>query len=167
MGDNPSYYTGDLQRPVECVSWDDCRTFITRLNELTGCYFRLPTEAEWEYAARGGAKSRGYKYSGSNTIDNVAWYDFNSLSDTYAVKTKQPNELGIYDMSGNVWEWCSDRYDSYSSSAQTNPTGPSSGSKRVLRGGSCFNSAIYCRVVHRNNYHPLLSDNNIGLRLAR
>ena len=167
MGSNPSYFTGDLQCPVEYVSWYDCQTFISKLNELTGESFRLPTEAEWEYAARGGNKSKGYKYSGSNTIGNVAWYDDNSSSTTHAVKTKHPNELGIYDMSGNVWEWCSDWYGSYSSSAQTNPTGPSSGFYRVLRGGSWSYSARYCRVANRNYDSPDDRGINRGLRLVR
>ena len=167
MGSNPSYFTGDLQRPVENVSWYDCQTFISKLNELTGENFRLPTEAEWEYAARGGNKSKGYKYSGSNTIGDVAWYDSNSSYTTHPVKTKRPNELGIYDMSGNVCEWCSDWYDSsyYSSSPATNPTGPSSGSNRVLRGGSWFSYA-FCRVAYRNNSSPGDGDINYGLRLS-
>ena len=133
-GSNPSYFSGYPQRPVEQVSWNDCQTFIKKLNQLTGKDFRLPTEAEWEYAPRGGNKSKGYKYSGSNTMDNVAWYWENSSSTTHDVKIKQANELGIYDMSGNVWEWCQDWYSSsyYSSSPSTNPTGPSSGSHRVL-----------------------------------
>ena len=122
--------TGSTKKPVEQVSWNDCQTFIQKLNQLTGRKFRLPTEAEWEFAARGGNSSRGYKYSGSNTLGNVAWYDDNSGGTTHDVKTKAPNELGIYDMSGNVWEWCQDwwwhEYDS--SSAQTNPKGPTSGS---------------------------------------
>lgn len=154
MGSNPSNFTGNLQRPVEKVSWNDCQTFITKLNALTGETFSLPTEAEWEYAARGGNKAQGYLYSGSNTIGDVAWYTSNSSSTTHPVKTKQPNELGIYDMSGNVWEWCSDWYGSYSSSAQTDPVGPSSGSFRVLRGGSWFNSATYCRVANRDYFTP-------------
>ena len=154
MGSNPSYFSGNPQRPVEYVSWNDCQEFITKLNELTGKNFRLPTEAEWEYAARGGNKSQGYKYSGSNTIGNVAWYYDNSSSETHDVKTKQANELGIYDMSGNVWEWCQDWYGSYSSGSQTNPTGPSSGSDRVLRGGSWGNNALYCRVSGRSGYSP-------------
>ena len=167
MGGNPSFYTDDLQRPVECVSWNDCHTFISKLNELTGERFRLPTEAEWEYAARGGKESKGYKYSGSNTIGDVAWYWDNS-SMTNTVKTKQPNELGIYDMSGNVHEWCSDWYGSYSSSAQTNPTGPSSGSYRVLRGGSWGSGyAWYCRVVYRSYDSPDCRSNRIGFRLVR
>lgn len=166
MGSNPSNFTGNLQRPVEKVSWNDCQTFITKLNALTGETFSLPTEAEWEYAARGGNKAQGYLYSGSNTIGDVAWYTSNSSSTTHPVKTKQPNELGIYDMSGNVWEWCSDWYGSYSSSAQTDPVGPSSGSYRVLRGGSWFNNAAYCRVAYRYDYAPAYVYYNGGLRLS-
>ena len=166
MGSNPSYITGDLQRPVESVSWNDCQDFINRLNELTGESFRLPTEAEWEYAARGGKESKGYKYSGSNTVNDVAWSTYNSSSETHAVKTKQPNELGIYDMTGNVWEWCSDWYGSYSSSWQFDPTGPSSGSRRVLRGGSWSSYASSCRVAHRFNYSPDGGSNGNGFRLS-
>ena len=165
MGSNPSNFKGD-QRPVEKVSWDDCQTFIQKLNQLTGRKFRLPTEAEWEYAARGGNKSRGYKYSGSNTISAVAWYDDNSSSSTHDVKTKQANELGLYDMSGNVWEWCQDWYGSYSSGAQTNPTGALRGSSRVNRGGCWFNFAWFCRVAIRGNYTPAYRDDIRGLRLA-
>ena len=165
MGSNPSYFAG-AQNPVESVSWNDCQNFIKKLNSLTGRTFRLPTEAEWEYAARGGNKSRHYKYSGSNNIFDVAWHDGNSGSKTHAVGTKSPNELGIYDMSGNVWEWCSDWYGSYSAGAQTNPQGPSSGSNRGLRGGGWINSARYCRVSNRLNYDPGNSRNNRGLRLV-
>ncbi|MDD6498828.1 MAG: formylglycine-generating enzyme family protein [Bacteroidales bacterium] len=166
MGSNPSYFTGDMQLPVECVSWDDCQTFISRLNELTGETFRLPTEAQWEYAARGGNKSKGYTYSGSNEIDDVAWYYSNSSRTTHPVKTKVPNELGIYDMSGNVWEWCSDWYGSYSSAAQTDPTGPATGSYRDYRGGGWGFSASYCRVAYRVSSTPTYSFSNLGLRLA-
>ena len=177
MGSNPSNFKG-AKRPVEGVSWNDCQAFITKLNQLTGKKFRLPTEAEWEYAARGGKNSKGYKYAGSNTIDEVAWYTSNPgaqygdanfwiLSDnTHDVATKKPNELGLYDMSGNVWEWCQDRFGKYSSSSQTNPTGPSSGSGRVLRGGSWNGRARYCRVSFRNNYDPDNRNYNRGLRLA-
>ena len=166
MGDNPSSFRGDMQRPIECVSWGECQTFISRLNELTGENFCLPTEAEWEYAARGGKKSRGYKYSGSNNIGKVAWYRSNTPGKTNAVKTKQPNELGIYDMSGNVYEWCSDWYGEYSSSAQTDPTGHSSSSNRVLRGGSWFNDERDCRVACRTYRSPASKGNDYGLRLA-
>ena len=167
MGSNPSYFRGS-QRPVEKVSWNDCQEFIKKLNKLTGKNFRLPTEAEWEYAARGGNKSQGYKYSGSNTIDNVAWYTSNSGSKTHDVKTKQANELGIYDMSGNVYEWCQDWYDSnyYSSSPETNPTGPTSGSYRVLRGGGWGYSARGCRVSNRGFSSPAYRYYDRGFRLA-
>ena len=165
MGSNPSYFKGS-NLPVENVSWEDCQKFIRQLNAKMGRSFRLPTEAEWEFAARGGDKSRGYKYSGSNNIDDVAWYDDNSSRTTHPVKTKQANELGLYDMSGNVWEWCQDWKDSYSSSAQTNPTGPSSGSYRVFRGGSWYNNARSCRSTYRNRNTPSSRYSDLGLRLA-
>ena len=165
MGSNPSYFEGD-NLPVEQVSYNDVKEFITKLNQKTGKTFRLPTEAEWEYAARGGKKSKGYKYSGSNNIDDVAWYYENSNNKTHPVKTKRPNELGIYDMSGNVWEWCSDNYGAYSSSSQTNPTGPSSGSYRVYRGGSWYFNARGCRVSHRSGFNPSSRFNSLGFRLA-
>lgn len=166
MGSNPSYFRGNMQRPVEQVSWDACQTFITKLNELTGETFRVPSEAQWEYAARGGNKSKGYIYSGSNTIDDVAWYSSNCSSTTHPVKTKAPNELGIYDMSGNVLEWCSDWYGDYSSAAQTDPTGPATGSSHVSRGGSWDYDASYCRVANRISLAPTFSYNFLGLRLA-
>ena len=165
MGSNPSHFKG-AQNPVENVSWNDCQEFVSRLNSLTGRTFRLPTEAEWEYAARGGNKSLHYKYSGSDNIDEVAWYNNNSGRSTHAVGTKSPNELGIYDMSGNVWEWCSDWYGGYSAGAQTNPQGPSSGSYRVLRGGSWINYAGNCRVSIRSYDDPGNSNINFGLRLV-
>lgn len=170
MGSNPSYFQNGDDYPVECVSWNDIQTFLTKLNELTGKKYALPTEAQWEYAARGGAKSAGYKYSGSNTIDNVAWYwDNSAVNDTHCthpVGTKQPNELGIYDMSGNVWEWCSDWYDDYNSDAQTNPTGPVTGSSRVLRGGGWYSSAWGCRVSFRDYYAPGYRYGNFGFRVV-
>lgn len=166
MGSNPSNFKGD-SLPVERVSWNDIQEFITKLNTMTGKTFRLPTEAEWEYAARGGNKSKGYKYSGSNTLDNVAWYTYNSGGKTHPVGQKQPNELGLYDMSGNVCEWCQDLYGSYSSSSQTNPTGPSSGSERVLRGGGWGSGVRGCRVSHRDFSFPNFSYYNyFGFRLA-
>ncbi len=153
--------------PMYYISWHDCQEFVTKLNELTGKNFRLPTEAEWEYAARGGNKSQGYKYSGSNTIDDVAWYTSNSGITTHPVATKAPNELGIYDMSGSVFEWCSDRYGNYSSSAQTNPTGPDSGwPLRVHRGGCWGSYARDCRVSRRLYIGPAHRDYFLGLRLA-
>ena len=166
LGDNyPAYY----------ISWNDCQTFITKLNQMTGKTFRMPTEAEWEYAARGGNKSKGYIFSGSNTIDNVAWYYDNSYAlgssspdyGTHNVATKAPNELGIYDMSGNVFEWCQDWFDPYSSGSQTNPTGSSSGFYRVLRGGSWGRYATECRVAYRNYYSPTNTIISFGLRLAQ
>ena len=181
MGSNPSSfssrnnYATNLQRPVENVSWNDCQTFITKLNQLTGKTFRLPTEAEWEFAARGGNQSQGYKYSGSNNLDDVAWYWFSIPSQTsgnagygtQTVATKAPNELGLYDMSGNVWEWCQDYWGgSYSSDAQTNPVGPSTGSLRVLRGGCWHYEARYCSVLRRRGLVPTNTGYNLGLRLA-
>jgi formylglycine-generating enzyme required for sulfatase activity len=165
MGSNPSYFTGDA-RPVERVSWNDVQEFITVLNQRTGKTYRLPTEAEWEYAARGGNKSNGYKYSGSNTIGNVAWYSSNSGSSTKPVGGKSANELGIHDMSGNVWEWVNDWYESYSSEAKDNPTGPASGSYRVYRGGSWLFVARFCRVSFRYNFDPEFRDGNLGFRLV-
>ena len=136
MGKWPESYKGP-KYPVNDVSWDDCQKFIKKLNSITGKKFRLPTEAEWEFAARGGNMSEGYKYAGSNTINDVSWYSTNSLYGTHEVATKKPNELGIYDMSGNSIEWCQDWYDYnyYKSSPSINPIGPKSGKKRVLRGG--------------------------------
>ena len=191
MGSNPSWFNGtgnssvgsshsenygtNLQRPVESVSWDDCQEFINTLNQLTGKNFRLPTEAEWEYAARGGSRSQGYKYSGSNTIDDVAWYwgSIPSHSDgtagyaTQTVGAKAPNELGLYDMSGNVNEWCSDRWGHYSNGAQVNPTGPTSGIYRVMRGGGWSDGARNCRVSDRvRSPSPDRRDFALGLRLA-
>ena len=165
MGSNPSKYKGD-NLPVEKVSWNDCQEFISKLNSLTGRKFRLPTEAEWEYAARGGKKRRGYQYSGSSNITDVAWYDGNSGSKPHPVGTKQANELGIYDMSGNVYEWCLDWYGSYSSSSQTNPTGADSGSNRVYRGGSWYDYAWSCRLSNRYFNTPDFRIDDLGLRLA-
>ena len=168
MGGNPSSFMDSPQNPVESISWKDCQKFIKKLNSLTGKSFRLPTEAEWEFAARGGNKSKHSKYSGSGTIDDVAWYTENSGGKTHPVKSKSPNELGIYDMSGNVFEWCEDWHDSdyYKSSPKSNPTGPSSGSFRVLRGGSCFNYSRYCRVSNRGGSTPGRRGIDLGLRLA-
>ena len=165
MGSNPSEWKGD-NLPVENVSWNDIQEFIKKLNAQTGKKFRLPTEAEWEYAARGANQSKGYKYSGSNSISEVSWYTDNSSSDVHPVGQKSPNELGIYDMSGNVWEWCSDWYGSYSSSSQTNSTGPSSGSYRVLRGGSRRSSAGACRVSIRHYDAPDDRNSHFGFRLV-
>ena len=166
MGTNPSYSIG-LNLPVENVSWKDAKKFIRKLNAKTGKSYRLPTEAEWEYAARGGNKSRGYKYSGSDDIGTVAWYRGNSESmTTHPVGTKAANELGIHDMSGNVYEWCSDWYGAYSADFQTNPRGPSSGSYRVFRGGAYRTDAGNCRVSFRSGDSPGDWDYYVGFRLA-
>jgi formylglycine-generating enzyme required for sulfatase activity len=152
---------------VENVSWDDVQGFIRKLNSMTGKTYRLPTEAEWEYAARGGKKSRNYTYSGSDDIGAVAWYDGNSGSKTHEVGKKSPNELGIYDMTGNVWEWCSDGYGPYSGRSSVNPTGASSGQYRVLRGGGWLNrDPQCCRVAYRSYYSPDFRGNNSGIRLV-
>ena len=173
MNANPSYFKGD-NRPVERVSWNNavefCKKLTAREREAgrlpAGWEYRLPTEAEWEYAARGGSKSRGFKYSGSNDIDGVAWYDKNSGNKTHPAGQKKPNELGIYDMSGNVWEWCSDKWhDSY----QGAPAGGSSwdsGHYRVNRGGCCCNRAEYCRSAYRNYYIPSQPYNALGFRVC-
>ena len=153
--------------PMYNISWDECQEFVRKLNSLTGQAFRLPTEAQWEFAARGGNKSQGYKYSGSNTLGNVAWYYDNSGQETHPVKTKSPNELGIYDMSGNVSEWCHDYWNSsYESSSQTNPTGASSGSYRVHRGGGWSSTTWGCRVSKRTYETPVGRNDPLGFRLA-
>ena len=179
MDNNPSNFRGGGNLPVENVSWNDCQEFIRKLNQLTGATFRLPTEAEWEFAARGGNKSRGTQYAGSSNLDEVAWSDNNSDNKTHPVKTKLPNELGLYDMSGNVWEWCQDWYGNYSSSSQTNPTGPrrgsysvrrgtgpGSGSIRVSRGGGWSGSARFCRSACRSRYAPTNRSDLLGFRLS-
>ena len=165
MGSNPKKYTGD-NMPVKQISWDDAQAFIKKLNALTGKNYRLPTEAEWEYAGCGGNKSKGYRYSGSNVLKDVAWYGANTI-ECQNVGKKQPNELGIYDMSGNVWEWCQDWYSNYSSSPQTNPKGPSAGKVRVLRGGSYYRGSEHdCRLAARISSPPYFSSYEYGFRLA-
>ena len=169
MGSNPSSFIncGD-DCPVENVSWEECIEFISKLNQLTGKRFRLPTEAEWEYAARGGSKaSYQTKYAGSNALGEVAWYNGNSNSQTHTVGTKKPNALGIYDMSGNVWEWCNDWYGDYSSGGVTNPKGAATGSYRVIRGGSWDYIGYNYRVSDRNiSGNPSLSKSDGGIRLV-
>ena len=165
MGKNPSYFKGD-NLPVNYVRWKDCQRFISKLNSMTGRKFRLPTEAEWEYAARGGKKSRGYQYSGSSNISDVAWYDGNSGDKTHPVGTKQANELGIYDMTGNVLEWCQDWYGSYYSSSQTNPTGATSGSRHVNRGGSWAKNVRRSSPSCRYGAIYVDRDLDLGFRLA-
>jgi formylglycine-generating enzyme required for sulfatase activity len=166
MGSNPSGFTGCDQCPVETVSWDDVQQFIRKLNRLTGKSYRLPTEAEWEYAVRGGKKSLGYKYCGSNDLEEVAWYNHNSEEKTHAVKGKKANELGLYDMMGNVWEWCSDWYGDHTSETETNPTGSAEGSSRVIRGGGWGAGFAHYRVTARNASEPDLPNDAIGFRLA-
>ena len=165
MGSNPSTFSGK-KRPVETVSWNDSQEFIAKLNQLTGKYFRLPTEAEWEFAAKGGKQSRGYLYSGSDTYEDVSWCSANSNSQTHDVATKAPNELGLYDMSGNVWEFCQDWFGAYSSEAQTNPTGPSSGNQRVRRGGNWNYDVFNSRCVQRYSGSATSRSKYSGLRLA-
>ena len=167
MGYNPSYHTGDLKYPVDCVSWNMAQEFISRLNELTGLSFHLPTEAQWEFAARGGCKSRGYKHSGSNNLSEVAWYHDKSDDCTHPVGLKKANELGIYDMNGNVWEWTQDWYGAYNSSDQTDPTGPATGNQKVHRGGCFNNDERYSRVSGKRHYYGLNDyGSGEGLRLA-
>ena len=184
MGTNPSVFQASntppynlnpsLQRPVESVTWDDCQAFINRLNELTGMAFRFPTEAEWEYVALGGKRIKGYTYAGSNNIDDVAWYTFNTGNygeanfGTQIVATKAPNELGLYDMNGNVYEWCQDYGYSYTEDAQINPVCTSSEMEpdRIYRGGSFKDFPIYATIVHRHWKAPTTVDMHMGLRLA-
>ena len=158
-GYNPNY-------PVTNISWYDCQTFIQRLDSITNMPFRLPTEAEWEFACRGGLYSKGLRYSGSDKVEDVAWFDYISNSKVHPIKEKAPNELGLYDMSGNLFEWCLDWYTRYTSESLINPAGPNDGRRRVLRGG-CWNySARNCRVSYRLNDSPQHADNYYGFRLA-
>ena len=164
MDNNPSYFNGGVNNPVEQVSWNDCQEFIRELNAKTGMNFQLPTEAQWEYAARGGKKSQGFKYAGSDNLRDVAWHG----EKTHPVKKKKANELGLYDMSGNVWEWCQDRYGDYTSVAQVDPKGATSGSERVVRGGGLdfLADGMDCRSAYRERYLPSESFFFIGFRLA-
>ena len=177
MQNNPSKYKGNSQLPVESVSWYTCQQFIKRLNELTGKKFRLPTEAEWEFAARGGVMSKGYKYSGSNNIGDVTWYELSDVgtTPTKSVAGRSPNELGIYDMSGNVMEWCQDFYNGvsgYSNEAQTNPLVEIESlyydfGNRILRGGSWWSEyKKEFRVIARACNVPSGAYPYFGLRLA-
>ena len=171
MGNNPSGFQsvskGSSKHPVEMVSWDDCQEFISKLNKITGENFRLPSEAEWGFAARGGESSLNYKYSDSNSLKEVAWFANNSDSSSHPVGTKKPNEFGLYDMNGNVWEWCQDWYGEYPNNSQTNPIGPPSGTHHVYRGGSWDDPESYCRISFRG--HKMQSNersNRLGLRLV-
>lgn len=165
MGNNPSHFKGD-NKPVESVSWNECQEFIRKLNSLTGRRFRLPTEAEWEFAARGGRNSVGFRYAGGDDMRKVGIYNESIGNETYPVKSKLPNELGFYDMSGNVREWCADWYGEYPPYSQTNPTGPSFGSHRVFRGGHWNTDLYYCSISDRNWTTPSYSDKFTGFRLA-
>jgi formylglycine-generating enzyme required for sulfatase activity len=197
MGTNPSVFTGDPNRPVENVSWDDVQAFITKLNQMTGRRYRLPTEAEWEYAARGGQEATGSRetraerrareaaeaegdaaagdrgraqmFFGHRFLDDVAWYSYNSGGETHPVGGKNPNELGMYDVIGNVWEWVSDRYDRYyyRNSPLRNPPGPRHGDDRVYRGNSFRSDERYCRLSIRNHAHPGHKSLDLGFRLVR
>jgi formylglycine-generating enzyme required for sulfatase activity len=169
LGGNPSRFNGSTL-PVETVSWNDVQAFIQKMNQKEGKeLYRLPTEAEWEYAARGGKQGKGYRYAGSNDINEVAWYGTNSGNKTHEVGTKDSNELGIYDMSGNVREWCQDLYSGsyYSQSSGKDPKGPRSGQAHVIRGGSWFSSRSYVGVADRYDYGPTYSSGNLGFRLLR
>ncbi|MGI8640025.1 MAG: formylglycine-generating enzyme family protein [Pyrinomonadaceae bacterium] len=167
MGNNPGYFKGD-DLPVEQVSWDNVKDFIRKLNNLQNDYeYRLPTEAEWEYAARAGTTTR-YSYGdGEGSLDSYAWYSANSGSKTHEVATKQPNAFGLYDMHGNVWEWCQDWYGNYSSGAVTNPTGAGTGSHRVGRGGGWGSAAAYLRSAYRFSITPSFRDVDLGFRVVR
>ena len=165
MDTNPSYFVGD-SLPVESINWSDAQLFVVRLSQLTGYRFRLPTEAEWEYAARGGALGHDNLYSGAADIALCGWYCVNSNNHTHKVAELKPNELGLYDMSGNVWEWCSDWLGAYSEEPQTNPLGPRDGLNRVVRGGSISSPSYGCRVSDRSGQLPEYGYAFYGLRLV-
>jgi formylglycine-generating enzyme required for sulfatase activity len=164
MGFNPSHFSGCINCPVENVSWNEIQKFLKKLNQMTGKKYRLPTEAEWEYAARGGKNGKGYKYAGANELEKIAWHTDNSVKKTHPVGKLQPNELGIYDMSGNVWEWCSDAFDANDFSV--NEAELTSGTYRVLRGGCWSTDADYSGVAYRNAAHLATSDTVCGFRLV-
>ncbi len=152
--------------PMHNVTWSECQLFIKKLNELTGQKFRLPTEAEWERAARGGNKSRGFRYAGNNVINNVAWYEDNSNLQLHPVGEKQVNELRIYDMSGNVSEWCQDWYAPYTNQSQQDPQGPNSGTEKVIRGGNVQDEQTNCRITVRKHATPETHTAFVGFRLV-
>lgn len=165
LEENP-YWHQQRFMPHTMVSWNECQEFLQKINEITGKEFSLPTEAQWEYAAKGGKNSRNCLYSGSNDIESVCWYYTNAASNVAIAGTKSPNELGLYDMSGNVNEWCSDWYDYYTNETQNNPHGPETGQFRVMRGGSVINPAEECRTTHRFGGEPNSHFYFIGFRLA-
>ena len=165
MGRNPSYFKG-AKNPVDSVSWDDCQNFITKLKEkVPGQEFQLPTEAEWEYACRGGSTGDYCYGDGDGSLGEYAWYSNNSGQKMHPVGEKKPNAWGLYDMHGNVWEWCGDWYGDYSTNDETDPVGASSGSHRVLRGGSWSGPASGCRSASRRNVTPSLRYDHFGLRV--
>jgi formylglycine-generating enzyme required for sulfatase activity len=166
MGNNSSYFSGCDDCPMENVSWDQVDLFIRELNSQTGNNYRLPTEAEWEYAAKGGNEGKGYTFCGSSDINSVAWHYKNSEGRTHVVGTKASNELGIYDMSGNVWEWCSDWYGNYTLASETDPLGPSAGKFKILRGGSWFNIEGTCHSSIRISSYPDREQSYYGFRLV-
>jgi|GEM_PF-1942052 len=166
MGNNPSYSKDCDQCPVESVSWNEVQDFIRKLNVQTSKKYRLPTEAEWEYAAKGGKRSKGYTYSGSNDLNSVSWCGIYSGLLTHPFGCKQPNELGVYDMSGNVWEWCSDWYDTYHNYSETNPTGAYSGKFILIRGCGWRDDVEYCRIENRSYDLPNDRSSDIGFRLV-
>lgn len=163
---NPSLNKNGENLPVENITWDECQEFINTINEMTGLSFKLPTEAQWEYAARGAGKNKGTRFSGGNRIDEVAWYDENSGKCTHPVGRKKSNEIGLYDMSGNVWEWCSDWYDVYDMQVVTDPLGAVSGTRKVLRGGCANTGAGCCRISYRIGRNMKYKDGFLGLRLV-
>lgn len=169
MGSNPSGFQGCDQCPIDMVSWDDAQRFVEKLNEITGKKYALPTEAEWEYAAKGGLNTKGFQFSGSDNIEAVGWYTANSGRHPHPVGEKAPNELGLYDMTGNVWEWCQDWYNKnyYELRERNNPMGPATGAARVRRGGSWFTQSISCRTSSRNSVKQDYKDDSGGFRLVQ
>ena len=169
MGTNPSHFTGDLNRPVEQINWSDVQSFLTAINTLTSKTFRLPSDAEWEYACRAGTSTRFFWGDDASygQIGNYTWYDTNSGDSTHPVGEKWPNAFGLFDMSGNVWELCQDWYGNYTAGAVTDPAGPASGTYRVLRGGGIYDEAQYCRSADRDYFAPTYKYYDLGIRLAR
>jgi len=168
MGNNPSHFSNCAQCPVEQVSYIEIQNFLSKLNALTGKRFRLPSEAEWEYAARGGQNTQGFEYSGSHQPVNVAWFGANGNNQSHPVGQKEPNELGLYDMSGNVWEWCNDWYSDtyYVHRVGDTPHGPRTGENRVIRGGAWYGTVRNCRLSNRRSARPDFCDYHFGFRLA-